>query len=149
MFAGIWLGAAVCLTFGNLFLSGSPSPGLAGITMALKFIDDFIIIPGAIGCLLTGVLYAVLTHWGWFKYRWITVKWIITILGIFFGTFFLGPWQNTLPPIALAEGTRALQNPMYIDAHTMVVWGGTLQAVSLLLAVFISSLKPWRKPAES
>ena len=57
----------------------------------LETVDMKILIPGAIVCLITGLLYSLLTPWGFFKYRWVAVKWILTILMIAQGTFFMGP----------------------------------------------------------
>lgn len=40
------------------------------------FIDYAIVIPGAILAVATGIIYGIFTKWGFFKHRWITVKWI-------------------------------------------------------------------------
>jgi len=118
---------------------------LYGINISMKFIDDFIIIPGAIGCLITGHIYSIYTNWGWFKHRWITVKWIIAIGAIIYGTFCIGPWLNSLPPIAKMEGLNALTNQTYIHNKTMLYYYGTFQTLGLIFALFISILKPWKK----
>lgn len=83
----------------NFACKAGEGAGLYGINLSMKFVDDWIIIPGAMGSLLTGVLYTVFTRWGWFKHRWITVKWAITIFGILFGRqplflLFLCPLSN-------------------------------------------------------
>ncbi|MEA3470610.1 MAG: hypothetical protein U9R24_02715 [Thermodesulfobacteriota bacterium] len=144
-FVCCWVGAAVILTIMNFSMKASEGMQLYGIHVSMKFIDDFIIIPGAFGCLLTGLLYSVFTKWGWFKHRWVMVKWIINIFGIVFGTFWLGPWLNSLPPIAEAEGLNALSNPVYIHSRTMLYYWGTFQVATLIFAIFISTLKPWGK----
>ena len=55
---------------------------LYGINLSMKLIDDFVIIPGGVGSLLTGLLYSIFTNWGWFKHKWVTTKWAINF---FFG----------------------------------------------------------------
>jgi hypothetical protein len=115
----------------------------------MKFIDDFIIIPGAMGVLLTGILYSILTNWGWFRHNWVTVKWIICIFGIIFGTFWLGPWVNSLVPIAKEEGINALANETYTNHQRMVLYFGTFQLCTLIFAAFISILKPWKRKKKS
>jgi len=60
----------------SFFLKTSNPNTLLGITLTLKFIDDYILMPCAIGTFITGLLYSLLTNWGWFKHNWITVKWI-------------------------------------------------------------------------
>lgn len=145
LFSCAWVGAALCLVTMNFTMQATSDMELYGINISMKFIDDYIIIPGAIGCLLTGLVYSIFTNWGWFKHRWITAKWIINITGVIFGTFWLGPWLNSLPEISKAEGLKALTNAVYINNRTMLYYWGTLQALSIIFALFISVLKPWKK----
>ena len=56
----------------------------------LKVIDDYLIIVGAVGCVLTGILYGLFTNWGFFRHRWITIKWLLTVLMVAMGIF---PWD--------------------------------------------------------
>jgi len=65
-FACMWVGAAIVLSVKQFFVSPSGGEELYGIQSTMKFIDDFIIIPGAVGALLTGVVYSGWTAWGWF-----------------------------------------------------------------------------------
>ena len=144
-FACQWIGAAVCLALMNAFMKASDGTELYGINLSMKFIDDLIIVPGAIGSLLTGLLYAIFTNWGWLKHNWIIIKWLINIFGVIFGTFWLGPWVNGLAPISKTQGLGALSNPAYLNNHHMVLFWGTFQLLTLVFAVFISTLKPWKK----
>ena len=61
---------------------------LYAFNAAIKLLDDFIIIPAAMGSLITGILLCWLTNWGFFKFNWIIFKLISTIAQILFGTFF-------------------------------------------------------------
>lgn len=143
-FAATWLGAGVCLVVMQSFL-GTDRPGaLYGIDLALKFIDDFVIIPAAIGSLITGLIYSLFTNWGWIKHRWVAIKWFINLGGIIFGTFWLGPWVNSQSPISARLDLAALADPVYIHAQTMNTWWGLVQVSTLALAVFFSVLKPWK-----
>lgn len=141
----LWVGAAFSLSLAQFFLSPSDGMELYGSTLTLKFIDDFVIIPGALGSLLTGIVYSVWTGWGWFKHRWIAVKWFINVGGVLFGTFFLGPWLNSLPPLAREKGLAALSDPVFVQNRTNLLIFGTLQALTLIFAAVISALKPWKK----
>ena len=42
-------------------------------------VDEHFLIPGGIGIIVTAILYGTITKWGFFKQRWITVKWILTV----------------------------------------------------------------------
>jgi len=144
-FACLWVGAAVCLALMNIFLKTDDGNVLHGINLSMKFIDDFIIIPGAMGSLLTGLIYSIFTGWGWFKQNWIIIKWMINIFGIIFGTFWLGQWVNGLIPISETQGIGALSNQTFMHNKNMVLIWGTFQLCTLIFAVLISILKPWRK----
>ena len=145
LFAGLWIGGGITLLAMQLGLDATGGGELFGINRAMKFVDDFIIIPGAFGSLLTGLIYAIFTNWGFFKHNWITIKWIINTGGILFGTFFLGPWVNSLVPMAERMGIEALAEPQYIHNSSMNLWFGLLQVSTLIFALFISILKPWSK----
>ena len=145
LFAGLWAGAAFCLTLKQFFIKPSDGMELYGITSTLKFIDDFVIIPGAVGSLLTALIYSIWTNWGWFKHKWITVKWCINLYGVIFGTFWLGPWLNSSVPIAKEKGLSSFTDPVFFHNRKMLMIWGTFQAVTIVFAFFLSVIKPWKK----
>jgi len=122
---------------------------LYGINQSIHHVDmAVVVIPGAIGCLLTGLAYSTLSNWGFFRQRWIIIKWIITISAIFFGTFFLGPWETAMMKISGELGLASLADQEYLYNQRMNLWFGTLQCLVLLLTVWISVFKPWRTPTK-
>jgi len=144
-FASLWVGGAVAINIMNFILKATDGMQLYGINISMKLVDDWIIIPGALGSLITGILYAIFTNWGWFKHNWIIVKLVINIFGVIFGTFWLGPWLNLLPELAKSEGLSALSNEMYIHNLKMLYVWGPFQTCTIVFALFISVLKPWKK----
>ncbi|MBN2431387.1 MAG: DUF2269 family protein [Acidobacteria bacterium] len=144
-FAALWVGGAFAVLLLIFTLEAAHGMELYGVNRAMRLVDDYVIIPGAVGLLLTGILYATLTPWGWFRHRWITTKWIVNIYGVMFGTFLLGPWLNSLAPQAFEQGLAALTQPEYLARlHLLRSWG-TFQFTTILFALVISVLKPWRK----
>ncbi|MEL7563765.1 MAG: DUF2269 family protein [Dehalobacterium sp.] len=146
LFSALWVGAAFCMML-LAFVKGHITNGdeLWVINKSIKLIDDFIIIPSALGCLITGIMFSTLTNWGFFKHNWITIKYIITFTTILFGTFFLGHWVNGMEAISASDRLLSLQNPSYVHYAEMNKYFGTLQAVILAVTLFISVLKPWGK----
>ncbi len=146
IFAGWWMGAAVSMILLN-FLSGNIINGdeLYATNTAIKHIDDLIIIPAALGSLLTGFFICLLTKWGFFLHRWIIVKWVVTVSAILFGTFFLGPWVNGFTAISDTLRIEALADPSYISSKTFNIIFGIVQSVTILFLVFVSVIKPWKK----
>ena len=143
--ACLWVGGAVSLTLMNFFMIPADTAALYGIHRSMKFIDDFIIIPGAMGLLLSGLVYSLFTNWGWFSHSWITAKWIINIYGVVFGTFWLGPWVNSLAPMVKEQGSAVLNNPVYLhNVHMLRIWG-TFQVSTIIFALIISVVKPCKR----
>ena len=142
-FASLWVAGVLALMLMVFFLHAKDNQTLYGINLAKKFVDDFIVVPGAIGCLLTSIAYSMFTHLGWFRYRWITIKWVITIFGILIGTFYLRPWINAQPELARTMGSDLLGDRLYHYYQAMLAVWGTIQLVLVLLAVAISVWKPW------
>jgi len=145
VFACMWVGAAICLTIKQFFVHPEEGSELYGITSTMDFIDIFIIIPGAVGVLLTGIIYSVWTNWGWFKHKWIIVKWVICLYGVVFGTYPLGPWMSGLAHMSKDQGLAALNNPAFLHNQKMLMIFGTFQACTLVFAVFITTIKPWKR----
>ncbi|MCL2337587.1 MAG: hypothetical protein FWC60_09230 [Firmicutes bacterium] len=148
----------VCLRIGAgatmlllAFVRGHITSGeeLWAVNKSIKLIDDYIIIPTAMGCLITGLLFSWLTNWGFFKHIWIIIKYLITIEAILFGTFCLGPWTNGMEAISKLEGLAALQNSLYLHFAEMIRYFSPLQVLLLVLAAFISVFKPWGKRSKT
>jgi uncharacterized membrane protein len=112
---------------------------------AMQVIDDFIIIPGALGSLFTGLIYSIWTNWGFFRQRWLTLKWILTVAQILFGTFALGPWLNGNVDIALRLRGAALADSTFLNSASNIRLWGTTQVLFLIFMVIISVIKPWKK----
>ncbi len=110
----------------------------------LQIVDDYFIIYGAFGALITGLIYSIWTNWGFVRHPWIIVKWIMTILQIVFGTFVLGPCINDNVIIADLLRNQALSDPIFLEnVWTTQIWG-TIQTLLLLTIIVISVQKPWK-----
>ncbi len=88
----LWIGGVLALTVVLLFTRPMTPEGIYIRSYCVKLIDDILIIPGGIGLLVTGIVYGIWSKWGFFKHRWITVKWIITAFMVILGAFALGNW---------------------------------------------------------
>lgn len=114
---------------------------------SMQVIDDLIIIPGALGSLATGLLYGIWTKWGFFRHRWLTIKWILTVSLILFGTFALGPWLNGNVEIAMKLRGGALSDSIFTANTSQIKLWGTVQVIFLLFMIAISVIKPWKRSA--
>ncbi len=120
IFAVMWMGGVMVMNVLKLLISPQHPEMHDFFAIAEQAVDSIVIIPGAMGILLTGIVYGIWTNWGFFKQRWITVKWIITIWMTINGIFIIGAWDN-----------EYIFLPLQLATHTFVL--------------IISVLKPWKK----
>ncbi len=137
----MWVGGALALIVMVNALKTDGGPELYGYLYAMKIVDDLIIIPGAMGNLLIGFLYGFFTNWGFFKFRWVTVKWILTVAQILFGTFVLGPLLNGS---VLLAGSPGADYSLILQKLQMLNILGTAQVSLLIFMAVISIFKPWK-----
>jgi len=142
-----WVGGATALLLLYFLKNGVTDGGvLHGINRSIHHVDmAVVVIPGAFGCLVTGLIYSSLSHWGFFKHTWLILKWIITVAAILFGTFFLGPWETGMMEISGTSGISCLSDQAYVYNQKMNFFFGGLQCSALMITVFISIFKPWKK----
>jgi uncharacterized membrane protein SirB2 len=145
-FASVWIGGAVALYLMLSFLGpGKTQWEFYGYSLAMKMVDDMVIIPGAIGTLLSGILISCFTHWGFFKHTWVVLKLILTVLCILAGTFVLGPAVNGQPGIIAELGLMAEGNGQFQDNRSVSFIGGAIQILMIVFMMAISTLKPFNR----
>ncbi len=138
-------GAACILVLRNISLSDSEH--MHAFDYASLLLEQRIIIPTAIGALLTGFLESLLTNWGFIRYRWVIIKWIVLIAAILVGTAWLGPWADQMVQITEEQGATALGNPAYLQTRFLHTVLFIIQTIALALLPFLSVIKPWMKSA--
>ena len=141
-----WIGGAVAMISMYSLKNGAiDGRVLYGINQCINHVDMMVVvIPGAFGCLITGLFYSIFTNWGFFRHNWLIFKWIVTISAILFGTFFLGPWETTMMEISGKLGILSLSDQTYVYNQKMNLFFGIIQCMVLLVTVFVSIFKPWK-----
>ena len=142
-----WLGGAVSMIMLNLS-SGRPSRAgmLYGINFSSHVLDMWVVITFGLGtCVLTGLIYGLLTPWGFFRQRWVAVKWLVTGLCFVSGWIFLGRWEAALLAMNEAAGNAALQSAAYQQIRVLHRAGSLVQAALLIFLVALSVIRPWKK----
>lgn len=143
-FAALWTGAVLSMFLLSLRNAKAVNAeALYALNSAINLLDDYIVIPSAIGSVITATLLCWMTNYGFTKFYWVIAKWILTTGLVVFGTFWLFPWGNVAEQLSAQEGLQAFDNPIYsFDARGVLV-GTLVQVFSLLLIIGISVLKPW------
>ena len=146
LFVIVWLGTVITM---YVFLLYKVDEGnvdqMTLIHSILKLFYNALLLPSAIGCIITGFFLSLLTHWGLTKYIWIIIKWVVSFNMIFFITLFLGGWVDQPANILLMEGVEAVKNPHFVENTKWLKFGIGLQIPHLIVLVFISIIKPWGK----
>lgn len=140
----IWVGAAVIMAVMSWIEPAILKNDMYSLYLSLDVIDTYAIIPAAVLTLTTGLAYSLFTNFGFFKYKWVLVKWIIMSGQILCGSFFLHPLVKQNINIA---GTRvfSLNNYIFLYNHLLLHIGGSIQLIFLLYLCYISIMKPWVK----
>ena len=140
-----WFGSAISMNLLRHLVVVKDAAGMYWMAEILEAIDMKILVPGAVGCLLTGIVYGIFTNWGFFKHRWLTVKWVLTLFMILFGTFYMGPLvkENVLIGKAIIEGNGDVAQ--YWKNVTANAYAGLLQIVLLTVVTIVSVYKPWKR----
>lgn len=110
-----------------------------------RFIDDVLVIPGAILTVITAIVYGTSTNWGFFKHRWIIVKWMVSIVVIIVGTFYFSPKLDRCLNIADQMRDATFTDHEFMINSLISFYGAFIQAAILLFLVVISVFKPWKK----
>ena len=138
--AAMWMGSAACLVL-------IARPGVSGDVVAsmqlATHIDDWLLVPSAVFVFITGVLYGFYTKWGFVRFRWVIVKWLVSVLSLGFGALFLGPWIETLAALSQELGVDVHQNTTFETLRARVFMYGGIQFVVLASLVPVSVYKPW------
>jgi hypothetical protein len=141
----IWLGGAICMHVLRWAWRPSGSGDLYAVDHTIVLLDHWIMIPSSLGALLTGLLESWLTTWGFFKYRWVTLKWIATAAIMLYGPFFQAQWAKKMVAISQMDGLLALQNPVYLQYRLLYTVSGVVMITLLAILPIISVLKPWTR----
>lgn len=141
----MWIGGALSMMLLIVGIIPTESHEMYMHSLSLKMIDDWLIIIGAYGCIITGLIYSIFTKWGFVKHRWIAVKWILTIFMVLSGTFMMGPRVNGNVYTPENISLYSTANSTFWDNITQVKYWGILQLVLLITVVIISVYKPWKK----
>lgn len=144
-----WIGSAIVMNTLRHLVDVDSAEAMYYIAVVLEAIDMDILVPGAVVCLLTGIVYGIFTHWGFFKHRWLTIKWVLTVFMILFGTFYMGPRvkDNVLVAAQIMTGNGDIATYWHNVADCE--WSGALQVFLLAVIIIISVFKPWKKAKKS
>ena len=117
---------------------------LFGILKSYHFVSIVVAVYlGAYGSLFTGLAYSLCTNRGFFRHKWIILKWVMTIGMIVFGSLFLGKWSTALLESASELGLNALQDSEFLRLHALHIKALIVYLALFGLSTVLSVFKPW------
>jgi hypothetical protein len=139
-----WLGAtAAFLVLSIAGLTSHDAEVVRGAYLSMDLISRFVIIPMCFAALATGLLQALGTPWGLFRYYWILVKFGLAI----FATFALLVHQFAVMAVAAKRISGAAAETLFSaelgPLKTELVRAPSLAIVLLLMVTTLGVYKPW------
>jgi hypothetical protein len=139
-----WLGAvAAFLVLSIAGLTSHDAEVVRGAYLSMDLISRFVIIPMCFGALATGLLQALATPWGLFRYYWIVMKFGLAI----FATIALLIHQFAVMAEAAKRVSGAaaetLFSPDLGPLKTELVRAPSLAILLLLVVTTLGVYKPW------
>lgn len=108
-------------------------------------LSDRIVRTGAVGTLLVGFAYGLFTNWGFFKHRWIAIKWMLFILQTIIGIFIVDKLMMANMGMLETLHAGALTHPDFIRNHACRQYAVTVQVILTLVIIAVSVIKPRKK----
>lgn len=138
-----WGGGAFAMQALHIMRAGLPE-GIEErmISQCSYFIDTWVVMPGLLGCILTGLFYSIFTSMGFFRFAWIIYKWIISINACVWGLIF---WSSLGGKLIAWLSQYGLEAPM-IFMRSMIlpdsIWVSAMQTCVILSMCLISVYRP-------
>ncbi len=142
---GLYIGALISEVAIFASTGSARSDGELQTMYKIPDILTIVFVMGMSGTIITGLLLAWLTPWGFFKHKWVVYTLSVAVLITLVNFTLCEPLVGTLGALVDAEGLSALQNPEYISAWNRSIILETVKALLFVSAVFVSVIKPWRK----
>ncbi len=139
-----WLGAvAAFLVLSIAGLTSRDTEVVRGAYLSMDLISRFVIIPMCFAALATGLLQALGTPWGLFRYYWILMKFGLAI----FVTIALLIHQFAVMAVAAKRVSGAAAESLFssdlVSLKTELVRAPSLAILLLLVAATLGVYKPW------
>ncbi|WP_320171149.1 DUF2269 family protein [Maridesulfovibrio sp.] len=141
--ACLWGGGAFAMVLLHSMFSPVSGEALYGRDICLKIIDQYVVTAGAFGCLISGLIYALMSNWGFFKFKWLIIKWAVNIGFIVFGFIFYMPWLDHMSRLSGNAKEMVLQTPEYLRSQTLNEITSFAVFGCLVMLVWLSVFKPW------
>lgn len=145
MFATMWIGGVMAFVSLQLGQTSQTKEIMYAAAQSHLIVDEYFLIPGGIGIVVTAILYGSLTKWGFFKQRWLVVKWILTVLLVALGAGYMGTTIKENMVYAQKVLAENADTGIFFANVRHVAIAGIVQLIAFVYIIVISVVKPWKK----
>lgn len=140
-----WVGGSLAEIVLYYTSSTAQSGGeLFGILRGSRFVSVYVVVYlGAFGSFFTGLAYSLCTNRGFFRHKWIIIKWVTTVFLMCWGGFYLGPLSVEMLEIVQRLGVEAISEPGYQVLRRQLLTYLLIHKGLLIVLTIISVFKPW------
>jgi hypothetical protein len=139
-----WLGAtAAFLVLSIAGLTSHDAEVVRGACLSMNLISRFVVIPMSFAALATGLLQALGTPWGLFRYYWILVKFGLAILATSALLMHQFAVMGEAARRVSGAAAEALFSPDLLSLKTELVRAPSVAIVFLVTATTLGVYKPW------
>lgn len=121
-----WLGVTLGMLV--LALAAFDAPQLY---QAMELLGDLVVLPLALGALVTGVVVSVGTKWGLVRHKWVLAKFVLTVIAVVATTF------------ALRSGLHEAADGVVGTAGGDVLAAACVSSALYTFNTVLSVFKPW------
>jgi hypothetical protein len=137
-----WMGAVAAFLALALAGLGGDAETVRGAYVAMRPITSYVLVPLAVGTLVTGVVQSLGTSWGLFRYYWVVVKLVVTVFAVAVLLGELGTIGHAVD--AAVEGPLARDDLRALRVTLVAHSGGGLLVLVLPLVLSI-----WKPPGRT
>lgn len=140
----------ICWVGGNcasliLLLQLKSHADVAGALARLEIMETLdwnMIVVGALFSVALGVVYGALTPWGFFRQRWLVIKWVLSVAIIVSGSLCFVPLLEKLSAAIKESGIAAWEMAAFQLDITSLFMLLIFQLAAMVLMVALSVFKP-------
>jgi hypothetical protein len=144
IFLTFWAGAVFYLFMGFMICKYQDENFITGMIKGIELYDKYIIIPSMFGLLITGLIYSIFTAWGFKKYYWIIIKWVMTISFVYIGSIVADNVDSKLLTI-ISRNNFSKNDPEFLATLLKAQQVFGIMILMFMIVVLISIFKPFGK----
>lgn len=137
----LFVGGIAAATALVLTMDASNAQSASAATMAMKTVFDNVVRIGSVGTVLVGLCYGFLTKWGFFRYRWLLIKWVILIAQVSAGILIIDRTIEANVGLLDRLSVGVISSPTFLGNLTLLKFVLVAEVVASVAALVAAN---WR-----